>query len=937
MSEPLLLTKLFIPVPGKYLVGRAPLVEKLNRCLDPECRLTLISAPAGFGKTTLISNWAAEARKASPGQRTAWLSIDEKDNDPVIFWSYVIAALQTQQKGVGQQALDMLAVQGADLDWKLASLINDLAQDSHPWVMVLDDYHLIRNPIIHQSLTFFSEHAPAHIHLMIASRTDPPLPLSLLRGRGQLLEIRLQDLRFSDEDAEVYLNASHSLNLASPSVLALNQKTEGWIAGLQMAAISLRDAAALPDPEKAANFVASFSGSNRFILDYLIEEVLNRQPEPIQHFLIWTSILDQLCAPLCAALLQGSEAAAQLSAQSALEYLENSNLFILPLDQERYWYRYHQLFADLLRKRLAQSAPEAVQALHRRAVRWYEQNGLISSAIQHAFKLQDFHKAAALVAQVTEAMWGRGEHATLLSWMDALPDEEKQAYPSLLVFQVSMLISAGKLREAEACIPILEGYIQASLEQPNERSRGGEADPERAALIGKVSALRTYIASFYGDQPALLAHAQTALQHLTQDEDAGQRCGVSLVLGNAYLTQGALAAAERTFVDAVAAGKKAQKPPMLLTGLSNLAVVLWMQGNLSRTAQVCQEGLQMIAQYGLDRAPMTVDIWLTWGMILCERGEQAEAEPYIRQGLELAQEQQFIWQVAWGYLALARLRLAQGDLAGAETAARAGEQWAAAHEVPAHISCEAAGLLAELWLRQGKTSRAARYLALRELQVDEDIQFPHQVEFLAWARLKWIQGDTEGAAGLLERLAQWAEKHRQTSVLLAVYILQAAVSQSRGNPKKGLAFLRQALELAEPEGYAQTFINEGQPIAVLLREALKHKITPEYAGRLLGLLPNLPGARPASSPEADPDRGQQVLPETMPLIEPLSRREMETLRLMAEGCSNKEIAQKLFISLRTVKYYSTGIYNKLGVDSRMQAVIRARELELLNPWYDAAF
>ncbi len=930
MSEPLLLTKLFIPPPGKYLVGRARLVEKLNQCLEPGCRLTLISAPAGFGKTTLISTWAAAAKDASPERRIAWLSIDDGDNDPVIFWSYVIAALQTQQQGVGQPSLDMLAAQGADLERQLASLINDLAQTSQPWVVVLDDYHLIRNPIIHQSLTFFCEHAPPHIHLMIASRTDPPLPLSLLRGRGQLLEIRLQDLRFSDDEADAYLNAGIGLDLAAQSVQALNHKAEGWIAGLQMAAISLRDAASLPEPEKAADFVASFSGSNRFILDYLIEEVLNRQPKPIQHFLIRTSILDQLCGPLCDALLDGSGEIAQLNAQSALEYLESSNLFIFPLDQERYWYRYHQLFADLLRKRLAQAAPEVLQELHRRAVQWYEQNGLIPSAIQHAFHLQDFHKAAALVAQVTEAMWGRGEHATLLAWMDALPDEEKSAYPSLLTFQVSMLISAGKLREAEACIPILEGYIQASLEHPGAQNEGTEANPERAALIGKVSALRTYIASFYGDQPALLAHAQIALQHLTRDEDAGQRCGVSLVLGNAYLALGELGAADQAFVDAVAAGKKALKPSMVLTGLSNLAAVLWLQGNLSRAAQACREGLQLISRHRLDRSPMTVDVWLAWGMILCERGALAEAEPFIRQGLALAQEQQFIWQVAWGYLAHARLQLAQGNLPGAETAAQSAEQWIAAHEVPVHISCEAAGLLAELWLRQGKTSQAARYLEQHDIQADGGITFPHQFGYLAWARLKWMQGDEEGALDLLARTAHWAEAQSQTGALIAAFILQAGVNQSQGNRKTGLAFLEQALELAEPEGYAQVFVNEGQPMAALLREAVRQKVYPEYAGRLLALFAGLAsGAPTASQPGAEPGQRPHSSPETMPLVEPLSRREMETLRLMAEGYSNKEIAQKLFISLRTVKYYSTGIYNKLGVDSRMQAVNRAREAGLL--------
>ncbi len=392
MTVPLLTTKLYVPLPGKYLVMRARLIEKLNRCLEPGCRLALISAPAGFGKTTLIAAWVAAA---ATDRKVAWLSLDEGDNDPVVFWSYVIAALRTQQAGVGEQALNLLTAQGGDLERKVAFLLNDLAEVDRPCLLVLDDYHLIRSPGIHKSLAFFVEHAPPHIHLLLASRTDPPMPLALLRGRGQLLELRLSDLRFSDEDAEQYLNSRIGLNLAAPSVQALNQKTEGWVAGLQMAALAMQDSTprdsvpsdrtGIPAAEGAqaglARFVASFSGSNRFILDYLIEEVLNRQPEQVQHFLIYTAILERLCAPLCAALLQEDEAAARLDAQSILESLESANLFIFPMDQQRYWYRYHQLFADLLRKRLVQTAPEAIPELHRRAVAWYEQNGLIPSAI----------------------------------------------------------------------------------------------------------------------------------------------------------------------------------------------------------------------------------------------------------------------------------------------------------------------------------------------------------------------------------------------------------------------------------------------------------------------------------------------------------------------------------------------------------------------------
>ena len=662
--------------------------------------------------------------------------------------------------------------------------------------------------------------------------------------------------------------------------------------------------------------MASFSGSNRFILDYLIEEVLNRQPEPIQQFLIQTSILERLCGPLCAAILgEGAQPGAELM----LRQLESSNLFLFPLDQQRYWYRYHQLFADLLRKRLLQSAPDIVRELHRRAVEWHEENGLIPSAIHHAFQMQDFSKAAALVARITEMMWGRGEHATLLAWMNALPNAEKGAYPHLLTFQVSMLISAGKLKEAEACIPILEQYIAAAL----------EANPDQPALLGSVSELRTYIASFYNDRTAVFQNAQTALKYLTRDEDSGKRCGVSLVLGHAYLSAGNLEAATATFAEAVASGKKAGKPSMTLTGLSNLAVALCLQGGLSRAAQICAEGRQLIEAHHLDRSPMAVDIRLVWGWVLCERGVLDEAEPVIRGGLEMALEQQFTWQAAWGQQAIARLLLARGRLAEAESAAQDAEQWAAAHPVPPHITCRGAGLLAEIWLRQGKMEQAERFLRARQIPLDGAVQFPRQTEQLAWARLACLRGDAE-AGELLERVSAWAEDNRQTGARIAALLLRALLSQSLGKREEGLHFLGHALEIAQSEGYVQCFADEGEPGAALLREAVKRDTQAAYAARLLtafGALPAGSAVEPRGPEKREPDHAASS--DILPLVEPLSKREMETLLLIAEGLSNKEIAQRMCISLRTVKYYSTGLYNKLGVDSRMQAVNRARALGLI--------
>lgn len=911
MPAPLLTTKLYIPPPGKYLVERPRLEEKLNESLEPGCRLALISAPAGFGKTTLVAAWLTAKEKAASSLSAAWFSIDEGDNDPVSFWVYFIAALQTRQAGIGQQALSLITPQPQDLEGCLAALVNDLARLELDWVVILDDYHLVRNPVIHRSLAFLLEHVPPRFHLVLLSRVDPPLPLALMRGRGQLVEIRLTDLRFSGEDAFSYLNTEFGLGLETQLVQSLNQKTEGWIAGLQMAALSLREMAGAQNREKIADFIVSFSGSNRYILDYLLEEVLNRQPQAIQDFLMRTAILDALCGPLCDALLNDGT-----NAQAVLEALESSNLFIVPLDNQRCWYRYHHLFADLLRKRLLQTAPEIAPDLHRRAMQWDEQNGRIASAVGHAFQIQDLPRAAGLVAQIAEEMWGRGEYTTLLGWMNALPEEEKRRYPHLFVFQVSMLISLGKLQEAEACIPVLENHIRALMES--------STSPSDASLLGDAFALRTYIASFYKDWPALFQHARAALENLPRAADAGQRCGVLLVLGNACLVEGRLEDADQALVDAMAEGKKAGKPHLALSAVANLVNVLCLRGNLTRAAQVCQEGFQLVQQNEQQRSVMAVNLWIGWGEIQCERFALVEAETAVNRGIELAQQQRYLWSLAWGYQVLARLLLAKGDFAAAESAVQAVEQLANLHELPEPVLCRTRGLKVEVWLHQGKLAQAEAYRRASSLATAERIEFPHLEEYLAFARLDRLQGKGEAAADLLRRIQQWAEVNHHPGGMVSALVQQAVLDPLKSDIHR----LERAMTIARSEDRVLPFVEEGGPMAALLQEALRQNVQTEFAERLLSFFPDAE----ANAPEKDNE--QAWASEKRPgiqasLPEPLSKREMEVLHLISEGYSNKEIAQKLYLSLRTVKYYSTSLYNKLGVDGRMLAVIRARELNLL--------
>jgi LuxR family maltose regulon positive regulatory protein len=930
-------TKLFIPPPGKYLVERSRLLEKLGACLRPGCRLTLVCAPAGFGKTTLVSTWATSLKSIArtPSPWTAWLALDGRDNDPVLFWSYVIASLQTQEEGIGKQSLGLLqTTQSPDLEGNLAPLVNDLAGIPADFVLVLDDYHIIRNPSIHRSLSYFIEHAPAQFHVILASRTDPPLPLALLRGRGQLLDIRLNDLRFSNEDANSFLNSGMGLNLEAQAVDALNGKAEGWAAGLQMAALSLQEAAASQDRQRVEDFIASFSGSNRYILDYLIEEILNRQSTEIRHFLLKTSILDRLCGPLCDALLD-ADGGVPPASQKILEDLESRNLFILPLDEQRYWYRYHQLFADLLRKRLSQVDPGILPDLHQRAIRWYEENGMIAKAVEHAFQAKDYPKAASLVSQISEELWGRGEHVTLLEWIAALPEAEKRRYPHLWVWQVSMLITAGKMQEAEACIPEIESYL---------RSFTG-TEPEHASVMGRVFSLRTYIASFYGDVPNLLHYAHLALENLSQEEDAGGRCGISLVLSNAYLNNGNLAAAGQALVDTIDAGKIAHRPYMVLTALSNLATVLYAQGDLKQAGQVCQEGDQMIQQYGLEHSPLATNLFIAQGLILCERHMLDEAEETIRRGLELAQERGYIWSIAWGYRGLTRLLLARGDLDAAEAVLQEAEQLISSHEIPAYHTCGISGLKARVWIGLGKIEATEAYLRSRNILADGEIQYPRESEYLALARLYLVRRDMGAAANLLGRMLAWAESAGQQLWVIRVLVLQALLDHFQGNRQQSLQRLNRALRLAEPQGIIQVFVDEGEPMQdllkqILLKQALPEQgIHPEYSQRLLAAFP---GPRKEPAPVAEPQAGAHAPSiserladashppwmESEALVEPLSKRELEVMRLIVEGYSNKEIAQKLYISLRTVKYHATSIYAKLGVSGRTQAAFRARELGL---------
>jgi LuxR family maltose regulon positive regulatory protein len=889
----LLATKLFIPPPGPCLVERPRLLDKLNQGLRPGCRLILVSAPPGFGKTTLVSTWAKFAQAAEGDLAVAWLSLDERDNDPVLFWSYVCASLH----GQGAQAL-LRSVQGANFEAALTALINDLAHLPAPILLVLDDFHLIRSPAIFDSLGFLLDRMPPQLHLLMLTRSDPHLPLALLRSRGQLVEVRQDELRFSAPEAGSFLNTGMGLDLAPQAVEALHARTEGWAAGLQMAAVSLRGR------EQADEFIASFSGSHRYILDYLFEEVFKRQSPESQAFLLKTSILDSFCAPLCDALLAGTALGSFHDAQAVLEYLESNNLFIVPLDEDRRWYRYHQLFADLLRKHLRRQADPAGEAeLHGRASRWYEQAGLPYPAVDHALRALDYPRAARLLADSAEAILNRGEYNWLLQSIQKLPPEQAQAHPELYLVEATILASTGYLHEAEERLHSFEEH--AALDSP----RGDR-------LVGRTAAVRALIAIFRGDTAGSRRYAGLALEELPRESESPWRAHLLIALSHLNLADGDLEAARQNLVEAVEAGKLARHAYMTLDAATHLSLTLWMQGRLNEACQVNQQALQFVEQLGgLDGTLEAGILFLGWGFLLCERHELDEAGEYIRRGLEASRSAGNPGTLAWAYQVFARFSIARGDLPAAETAAREMDRLVQGGDIPLWIECGAAASIAQVWIRLGRIAAAEQYLARRSIAPGGKMQYPHQAEYHALACLFLAKGELDAAAQLFERLREWAETAGQRSWVISAQIQLALVYRARGRRQPALQALTGAMELAEPEGYVQIFIDEGEALAGLIRD-----VSLDYAGRLLAAFPRA---------EAGPVEVTDVRRRAPALFGDLSPREVEVLRLVAEGLSNKEIAQRLYISLRTVKYHTGNIFAKLNVNSRTQAVGQARVLGIL--------
>jgi len=880
---PILATKLYIPPIRPNVVIRPRLLERLNEGLHRN--LTLISAPAGFGKTTLVSEWVEGIERPA-----AWLSLDEGDNDPARFLTYLVAALQTIAATIGKGVVGVLqSPQPPPTEAILTALLNDMTTIKDQFVLVFDDYHVIDAKAVDHALTFLLDHLPPHMHLVIATREDPPLPLARLRVGGQLTEVRVTDLRFTPSEAAGFLNQGMGLTLSAEDIAALERRTEGWIAGLQLAAISLQG------QQDTTSFITSFTGSHHFVMDYLVEEVLGQQSERVQTFLLRTSILERLCGPLCDAVVLDSSA----SGQATLEYLDHANLFLVPLDNERRWYRYHHLFADLLRQRLQQSTDSSpgdeeidVAELHIHASVWYEDHGLEIEAFHHAVAAHDVERAERLMEGKGIPLHFRGAVTAILDWLESLPETVLDARPSLWVRYGSLLLVNGQTTGVEEKLHAAEAALQ-----------GSEADDKTQNLVGQIAAARAVLALTRYDVEPMLAQSRRALEYL-HPKNLSSRATANWTLGFAYLLQGDRAAARRALTEAISLSQASGDIFTTILATIGLGNVQETENQLYLAAETYQRVLHLAGDQPLQ---IIYEAHLGLARVLYEWNDLEAAEQHGRQSLHLARQyERVIDRFVLCEVLLARLKLAHGDVAGAAAllaqASQSARQQNFVYRIPEVAAAQVLTLLC-----QGNLAAAAHLAQTHELPISQ-------------ARVHLAQGDTSAALAVLEPLRQQAEAKGWEDERLKVIVLQAIALHMNGEKDKAVQLLGDALALAEPGGFIRLFVDEGLPMAQLLSEAAAIGMMPDYTGKLLAA---------CAAEEQKREDTSSLPPPAQPLIEPLSRRELEVLHLMAQGLSNQEMCERLFLALDTVKGHNRKIFDKLQVQRRTEAVARARELGLL--------
>jgi LuxR family maltose regulon positive regulatory protein len=957
----LLTTKLYVPPPRTNLVARPRLVQRLQTGLAG--KLTLIAAPAGFGKTTLVSEWIADCRptlsKAEGLQIAdytkqdlrlrpllsnlqslgiAWVSLDAEDNDATRFWSYVIAGFQSIAPTVGATALVLLqSLQPPSAEVILTTLLNDLSVLAAEVVLVLDDYHLIETPAIHNALAFLLDHLPPYLHLIISTRVDPPLPLTRLRARGDLTELRAADLCFTADEAAAFLTKVMDLPLTSDQVAALEARTEGWIAGLQLAALAMRDRS------DRAGFIAAFTGSNRFVMDYLADQVLDRLPAHLQIFVLHTSILDRLCGPLCDAMLLGDIALRQPGSnlshsaysQVLLEELDRINLFLVPLDDERRWYRYHHLFADVLRQRLATGATaDTVATLHRRASAWFQSHRLDAEAISHALAAGAFDQAAGLIEQLAQVMLGHAEIATLRHWIGLLPEETLRTRPLLRIKQAWALALVNQLADALAVLDAVDRDMSV-VTNPNEEpptdlgasNTSEDSEPDTLMLreiFGESAALRAVIAVAQEDPLRSIALCQQALTQVPE-QNLFVRGMATMTLGDASRRIADGMAARQAYLEAAAIGEKAGNLLLVLLAQGNQAALDEVQGRLHEAAQTYRQIIQRATQPG-GELPFAAIGYVGLGKLFREWNDLRGAVDHLVRATALGQQSGIEGFTVDSSITLALVRMAEGDHASALALIQQATEVARRWNNP-DSTLRLAAFEARVCLTQGQIDPAIRWAHQAQPTVVGEFGERYEIEHLTIARVLLAQRLPDAAEQLLEQLLAPAQAAGRTSRVIEILVLRALARHARADLMGALDDLREALTLAVPEGFVRIFVDEGAQMADLLHEAYARGIVPHYVARLLAAFSRTEGRGPRT--ESVEATHSVLSPQSSALLEPLTDRELEVLRLMAAGRSNAEIAQALVVAVSTVKTHVNRIFGKLGVTSRTQAVARAHELHLL--------
>jgi LuxR family maltose regulon positive regulatory protein len=871
----------------------------------------LISAPAGFGKTTLLTEWLAAGPAGPADERlAAWLSLDRADNDPASFWAYVIAALQTVAPGVGESALTLLqAPQPPPVETVLTALLNDLGTITGDIVLVLDDYHVIDARDVQDAMAFLLDHLPPRLHVVIASRTDPALPLARLRARGELVETRAAELRFTPDEAAAYLNEMMGLQLTARDVAALEGRTEGWIAALQLAALSMQGR------DDVAGFIAGFTGDDRYVVDYLAEEVLQRQSDRVQTFLLQTSILSRLSGPLCDAVT------GQGGGKAMLEALDRGNLFLVPLDDRRRWYRYHHLFADVLQARLLDEQPDQIPDLHRRASAWYQQNGEPAVAIGHALAAGDFERAADLVELAIPTMSRTRQEATVRGWLEAIPEEVVRVRPVLSVGFAGALLSGGelegvesRLRDAERWLDVTTGIDARSVARSAEMVVADEEEYRR--LPGMIELYRAALALARGDVPGTVRHARRALEVALADDHLC-RAGASGLLGLASWASGDLEAGYSAYAECMTGLRRAGHIADTFGCAIALADIRLVQGRLGEAMRTYEQALQRVPEQGGPVLRGTADMYVGMSGVHRERNDLHAATQQLLRSQELGEhaglpQNRYRWRVA-----MARIRQAEGDLDGAldllNEAERVylGDFFPNVRPVPA--------LRARIWIAQGSLGEALGWAREQGLSVDDDLSYLREFEHITLARVlmaryrdERAERSAREAIRLLDRLLRAAEEGERAGSVIEILVLRALAYQRHGDIPAALSCLERAVTLAEPEGYVRVFVDEGPPMASLLRVAAKQQAAGNYVRQLL----------------AAATQTEQNGPVKQALIEPLSERELDVLRLLGTELDGPAIARELMVSLNTVRTHTKHIYAKLAVTNRRAAVRRAAELDL---------